>query len=162
MNAEDTGSARPGTLTPYLTVKDAARAIEFYVSAFGARKLFHLTGPDGRIGHAELEIGHSRFMLSDEYPDHDALSPHTIGGSPVKFHLYVENADAAVDRAVRAGAMLVRPVADQSYGDRSGMVTDPFGHSWFLATQKEQVSPEEMQRRWSGSFETVEMDAVRD
>lgn len=162
MNTENTDSARPGTLIPYLTVKNAVRAIEFYASAFGARELFHLTGPDGRIGHAELEIGHCRIMLSDEYPDYEALSPETVGGSPVKFQLYVDDADAAVDRALRAGATLVRPVADQFYGDRSGMVTDPFGHSWFIATRKQQVTPQEMQRRWSGTFETVELDAVRE
>ena len=141
-----------GVLSPYLTVKDAAAAIEFYRVAFGAAEQFRLIGPDGRIGHAELRIGGSTLMISDEWPDFGALSPPTIGGSPVKLHLYVDDCDAVVGRAVAAGATLLRPVVDQFYGDRSGMIADPFGHAWFVATLKEMVSPEEMQRRWTSAL----------
>jgi PhnB protein len=137
------------TLTPYLAVKDAGRAIAFYAEAFGATEIFRLTEPGGtRIGHAELQIGDSRFMLSDEYPDFGALSPASIGGTPLTLHLYVPDADAVVARAARAGATVLRPVQDQFYGDRSGMILDPFGHKWNVATAKHQVAPEEMQRRW--------------
>lgn len=135
-------------LSPYLTVKGAAAAIDFYRAAFGAVEQFRLTQPDGRIGHAELRIGGSTVMLSDEWPDFGALSPPSIGGSPVKLHLYVDDCDAVVAHAVAAGATLMRPVVDQFCGDRSGMIADPFGHSWFVATLKEQVAPAEMQRRW--------------
>ena len=145
-----------GTATPYLTVKGAAKAIEFYAAAFGARELYRLTGPDGRIGHAEFLIGDSRLMLSDEYPDFGALSPPTVGGCPVKMHLYAENVDSLLDRALKAGATLVRPLTDEFYGDRTAMVADPFGFSWFLATHKEDVSPEEMQRRWSAAVAAPE------
>ena len=101
-----------------------------YRAAFGAEEQFRLVEPGGRIGHAEIRIGNSTVMLSDEYPDFGALSPVTVGGSPVKLHLYVEDADALVARAVGAGATLLRPVRDQFYGDRSGMIVDPYGHSW--------------------------------
>jgi PhnB protein len=136
------------TVSTYLTVKGAAGAIEFYRAAFGAEELFRLAEPGGKVGHAELRIGNSTVMLSDEYPDFGALSPATVGGSPVKLHLYVEDVDAVVASAVAAGATLVRPVKDQFYGDRAGMIADPYGHSWHVATPKEQVSPAEMQRRW--------------
>lgn len=136
------------TATVYLVVKGASRAIEFYQQAFGASELFRLTEPGGKVGHAELRIGNSIFMLADEYPDFGALSPTTIGGSPAKMHLYVDNADVAVKRAVDAGATLLRPVTDEFYGDRGGMVADPFGFSWFLAQHIEDVSPKEMQRRF--------------
>jgi PhnB protein len=145
-------SERANALSPYLTVKGAAAAIDFYRAAFGAVEQFRLTGPDGRIGHAELRIAGSTVMLSDEWPDFGALSPPSVGGSPVKLHLYVDDCDAVVARAVTAGATLMRPVIDQFYGDRSGMVTDPFGHSWFVATFKEQVAPREMQRRWDAAM----------
>jgi PhnB protein len=134
-------------VTPYLIVKGAARAIEFYAKAFGARELFRMAGPDGRVGHAELQLGDSRVMLADEHPEIGAKSPQTIGGSPVTLHLYVEDVDATVARAVGAGARLDRPVADQFYGDRNGGLTDPFGHVWFVATHKEDVPPEELARR---------------
>jgi PhnB protein len=140
------------TVTAYLTVTDAAKAIEFYQNAFGATEVFRLTEPGGKIGHAELAIGNSVLMLADEYPDFGALSPQTIGASPVKLHLAVRDADAAVDRALKAGATLVRPLTDEFYGDRTGMVADPFGFHWFLAATKEAVSPEEMQRRWSSQL----------
>ena len=145
-------AGRSGALSPYLTVKGAAAAINFYRAAFGAVERFRLTAPDGRVGHAELSIAGARVMLSDEWPDFGALSPPSIGGSPVKLHLYVDDCDAAVARAVAAGATLMRPVVDQFYGDRSGMIADPFGHSWFVATLKEQVAPEEMQRRWDAAL----------
>src|SRR5215218_5682200 len=106
-------------LSPYITVKDAAAALDFYREAFGAEEQFRLKAPEGKIGHAEIRIGEATLMLSDEWPDFGALSPPTIGGSPVKLHLYVDDADATVARAVAAGATLLRPVADQFYGDRS-------------------------------------------
>jgi PhnB protein len=135
------------TVTPYLIVKGAARAIDFYVRAFGAKELFRMAQPDGRVGHAELQIGDSRVMLADEYPEIGAKSPQAYGGSAVTIHLYVPDVDAVVERAVAAGAQLTRPVADQFYGDRNGGVTDPFGHSWFVSTHVEDVSPEEIERR---------------
>jgi len=134
-------------VTPYLIVKGAARAIEFYEVAFGARELFRMPQPDGRVGHAELQIGDSRLMLADEHPEIGARSPQSIGGSPVTIHLYVPDVDATVARAVAAGARLDRPVADQFYGDRNGGLTDPFGHVWFVATHKEDVAPDELERR---------------
>jgi PhnB protein len=147
-----TAPARPKeALSPYLVVKDGAAAIDFYRTAFGAVERFRLVGPDGRIGHAELDLAGATVMLADEWPDFGALSPPSIGGSPVKLHLYVEDCDAVVARAVAAGATLMRPVADQFYGDRSGMIADPFGHSWFVATPKEEVAPHQMQRRWDAA-----------
>lgn len=142
-----------GPLTPYLVTKDAAAAIAFYKTAFGATELFRLTEPSGKVGHAELRAYGGLFMLADEYPDFGALSPHTVGGSPVRLHYYVADVDAAVKQAVNAGATLLRPVKDQFYGDRGGMISDPFGHQWFFATRKEQLSPAEMQARWSKAFE---------
>jgi PhnB protein len=134
-------------VTPYLIVDGAARAIEFYTKAFGAIELFRLDGPDGRIGHAEVLIGDSHIMLADEFPTMGARGPRSIGGSPVQLLLYVEDVDAVVRHAVTLGAVVTRPVADQFYGDRAGGLEDPFGHSWHVATHKEDVSPEEMQRR---------------
>lgn len=139
-------------VTAYMAVKGAAAAIDFYRRAFGAEELFRLVGPDGRIGHAEIRIGQSVIMLADEYPDFGALSPQSIGGSPIKLHIKVENVDAYVAHAVAAGATIVRPVRDEFYGDRTGMVADPFGYSWFVSTVKEVVSPAEMQRRWTAAF----------
>ena len=138
------------TLSPYITVSDASAAIDFYVSAFGATEIYRLVDPaDGRIGHAELTIGGAVLMISDTYPDFGAIDPDTLGGSPVKLHLYVEDADAVCARAIELGATELRPVKDQFFGDRSGNICDPFGHIWFIATRRENVSPEEMQRRWS-------------
>jgi PhnB protein len=134
-------------VTPYLVVKGAAGAIEFYKKVFGAKELFRLGGPDGKVGHAELTIGDSVIMLADEAPQMGALAPPTIGGSPVRILLYVDNVDEVVPRAVAAGAKIVRPVADQFYGDRAGGIEDPYGHYWHVATHKEDVSPEEMSRR---------------
>jgi PhnB protein len=135
------------TVTPYLVVDGAARAIEFYKEAFGAKELFRMAGPDGQVGHAEIMIGDSHVMLSDEHPQMNARGPQSFGGSPVSFVLYVADVDASVERAVAAGAKLTRPVADQFYGDRTGGVEDPFGHAWYIATHIEDVSPEELQRR---------------
>ena len=137
------------TLRAHATVHDAKAAIAFYAKAFGAVEQFRLSEPSGRVGHAEIRIGDSVLMLNDEYPDFGAKSPAAVGGSPVAFHIRVPDADAAVDRAVKAGATVVRPVQDEFYGDRMGMVACPFGYRWSLATPKEQVSPAEMQKRWS-------------
>ena len=139
-------------LTPYLIVRNAAKAIEFYENAFGAKEVFRLTEPQGKIGHAELRIGDSLLMLADEYPDFGALAPTTIGGSPVSIHLYVEDVDHTYSRAVAAGATALRSVQDEFYGDRTGMLLDPFGHKWHLATRKEEVTPAEMQRRMDAAY----------
>jgi PhnB protein len=138
-------------MSPYLIVKGASGAIAFYATAFGAKELYRLAEPSGKIGHAELAIGKARFMLADEYPDFGALSPITIGGSPVSIHLYVADVDETVARAVAAGATLQRPVTDEFFGDRVALLTDPFGHKWHLASRKENVSPEEMQKRMNGT-----------
>ena len=135
------------TLTPFLTVRDAARAIEFYKQAFGAKERGVMKGPDGKVMHAELMIGDSMVMLSDEFPDFGALSPQSIGGSPMGLHIYIDGVDAAFDRAVKAGAQVEMPVMDQFWGDRYGQVSDPFGHSWSLATHKEDVPRREMAKR---------------
>jgi PhnB protein len=137
------------SVTAYLTVKNATAALDFYRKAFGAEEIYRLTDDNGLIGHAEFRIGTSVLMLSDEHPDFGALSPPTIGGSPVKFHILVEDADRAIARAVEAGATELRPAQDQFYGMRSGMVADPFGHSWFIGSPVEQVSADEMQRRYN-------------
>jgi PhnB protein len=139
-------------MSPYLIVKGAASAIAFYAKAFGAKEVFCLREPSGKVGHAELEIGRARFMLADEYPDFGALSPVTVGGSPVSIHLYVADVDETVERAMGAGAVLLRPVNDEFFGDRVALLTDPFGHKWHLATRKEDVSPEEMQRRMNAAY----------
>jgi len=138
-------------MSPYLIVKGASGAIAFYAKAFDAKELYRLAEPNGKIGHAEMEIGKARFMLADEYPDFGALSPITIGGSPVSIHLYVADVDGTVARAVAAGATLLRPVTDEFFGDRVGLLTDPFGHKWHLASRKENVSPEEMQKRMNAA-----------
>ena len=137
---------------PYLRVKGAAAAIEFYVHVFGAREIFRLSEPSGRIGHAELSIGNITLMLSDEYPEYGILGPQSIGGTSASLHLHVANADALAARAVAAGATLVREPVDQFYGERSCMVRDPFGHEWMLGHEIEKVSNEEIQRRFSAMF----------
>ena len=146
------------TAAPYLTVRGAAEAIEFYKRAFGAREVLRLDGPGGKVGHAEIMIGNSHIMISDEFPEHGALSPQSLGGSPVKLHLYVEDVDALAKQAVGAGAKIVRPIEDQFYGDRSGQLADPFGHVWIVSTHQEDVSSEEMRRRFEihASAETAE------
>ena len=135
------------TVTPYLSIRGAADAIEFYKRAFGATEHIRMTQPDGRIGHAEVQIGESRVMLADEFPEMDFRSPHSIGGTAVSLHLYVEDVDAVVKQAVAAGAKVIRPVQDQFYGDRLGTLADPYGHVWHVSTHKEDVSTEELQRR---------------
>jgi PhnB protein len=135
------------TVTPYLIVKGAARALEFYKKAFNATELYRMEMPGGTVGHAEIQIGDSRIMLADEFPDMGARGPETLGGSPVGLCLYVEDVDAIFKQALAAGGKEERPVKDQFYGDRSGMLRDPFGHQWTIATHKEDLSPEEMQRR---------------
>jgi PhnB protein len=132
--------------TPYLCVKDAARALEFYKKAFGAKETMRMPQGD-RIGHAEIRIGAAPIMLADESPDMGFRSPQALGGSPVNILVYVEDVDRFVERAVKAGAKVTRPVADQFYGDRLGVLDDPFGHSWSFATHIEDVSPDEMRRR---------------
>jgi len=133
--------------TPYLIIKDAAKAIEFYKKAFGAKEMMRMSQPDGRIGHAEIKIGDSPIMLADEFPEMGARSPQSLGGSPVSILLYVEDVDAFAKQAVTAGTKIVRPVKDQFYGDRSGSFEDPFGHQWHIATHVEDVAPEEMHKR---------------
>jgi PhnB protein len=135
------------SVTPYLCVKGAAQAIEFYKRALSAIERMRIAHPDGRVGHAEIQIGDSVIMLSDEFPDMGARSPQSLGGSPVSIHLYVDDADAIFNQAVSAGAKIKRPMADQFYGDRLGGVEDPFGHTWWISTHKEDLSPQEIERR---------------
>ena len=139
-------------LTPHMFFRDTAKAIAFYKAAFGAEEDFRLTDPTGKIGHAEITVGDCRLMMCDEHPDFGALSPATVGGSPVWLNLRVADADAFVARAVAAGATLLRPVKQQFYGDRNGTIADPFGYTWSIATKVEEVSPQEMQRRYRAAF----------
>lgn len=136
-------------VTPYLIIKGAAQAIDYYKKVFGATELFRMDGPDGKVGHAELQIGDSHIMLADENPSMGTghASAATIGGSPVSLYLYLPDVDAVVGRAVAEGAKILKPVQDQFYGDRSGFIQDPFGHLWGVATHVEDVSPEEMEER---------------
>ena len=134
-------------VTPYLCIDGAAAAIDFYKDVFGATERMRMPAPDGRIGHAELQIGDSLVMLADEYPEMNVRGPKAIGGTPVSLSVYVEDVDAVFDRAVQAGATSLRPVADQFYGDRSGSFEDPFGHQWHVASHVEDVPPEEMEKR---------------
>ena len=140
------------TVTPYLIVRGAAAAIDFYRTAFGAAERMRMDAPGGAVGHAELLIGGSLVMLADEMPEMGWSSPAAIGGTPVSPHLYVDDVDAVVERALAAGAALSRPIADQFYGDRLGMVIDPFGHVWSISTHIEDVSPEEIRRRAEALF----------
>lgn len=133
--------------TPYLIVKGAAAAIDFYKSAFGATELFRMADPDGRVGHAEIRIGDSVIMLADEHPGMGYRSPRSLGGSAVSILLYLEDVDGVFARALEAGARAQREVANQFYGDRSGTLEDPFGHVWTIATHVEDVPPEEIERR---------------
>ena len=135
------------TATPYLIVKGAADAIEFYKKAFGATEMLRMADPHGRVGHAEIRIGDSVIMLADEHPAMGYRGPRSLGGSSVSILLYLEDVDRVFERAVKAGAKAQRPVADQFYGDRSGTLEDPFGHVWTVATHVEDVPPEEMKRR---------------
>ena len=134
------------SLTPSVVVDDAAKALQFYQDALGAKELYRLPMGD-KIGHAEIQIGDSRLMLSDENPQRDALGPTTRGGATGSFMVYVPDADAAVQRAVKAGAKVLQPVENQFWGDRVGTVVDPFGHKWMLGTHVEDVSEDEIRRR---------------
>lgn len=134
-------------VTPYLCVDGAAVAIDFYTKVLGATERMRMPGPDGKIGHAELEFGNGVIMLADEYPEMGFRSPRSIGGTPVTIHLYVEDVDAVFEAAVGAGATSLSPVTDQFYGDRSGQFEDPFGHRWNIASHVEDIAPEEMARR---------------
>jgi uncharacterized glyoxalase superfamily protein PhnB len=136
-------------LFAYLCVRDAARAIEFYTKAFGAREKLRLTEPSGRIGHAELDFGGTTLMLADEFPEYGITEPSAGMGTPVTIHIHVDDADDAVRRAIAAGATLEREPKDEFYGERSGCVRDPFGHRWTIGHRIEEVSPEEMQRRYT-------------
>jgi PhnB protein len=140
------------TVTPYLAIKNAAGALDFYERAFGATVRYKLSMPDGRVGHAEIELGDSVIMLADEFPEYGGKSPEALGGSPVSIHLYVPDVDAFFKRALAAGARERKRVEDQFYGDRSGQLEDPFGHLWWVATHKEDVAPEEMQKRVRAMF----------
>ena len=135
------------TATPYLIIKGAADAIEFYKQAFGAAELFRFPAPDGKIGHAEIKIGDSPIMLADEYPDMGYKGPKSLGGSPVSLMIYVEDVDTVFNRAVAVGATVKEAVSDKFYGDRIGTLVDPFGHIWHVSTHKEDVSLEEMEKR---------------
>eukprot|EP00243_Klebsormidium_subtile_P003129 TRINITY_DN16294_c0_g1_i1.p2 TRINITY_DN16294_c0_g1~~TRINITY_DN16294_c0_g1_i1.p2 ORF type:complete len:159 (+),score=54.57 TRINITY_DN16294_c0_g1_i1:247-723(+) len=135
------------TLTPYLSIKGAAQAMEFYKTAFGATEVYSLEGPGGTISHAEMSIGDSRFMLADESPMRGNKGPTSLGGTPVSLMMYVDDSDAVFERAVKAGATVALPVQTHFYGDRSGTVVDPFGHKWDISTHVEDVSPEEVKKR---------------
>ncbi|HKA39126.1 MAG TPA: VOC family protein [Burkholderiales bacterium] len=141
-------SIRPGrqTATPYLVVNDAAEALDFYKRAFGAKEILRVER-NGKVGHAQIRIGNSRIMVSDEHPDTGVRAPQSFGGSPVRIFLYVPNVDNFVGRAVAIGAKLQQPVDDKLYGDRSGSLEDPFGHIWHVATRRENLSPDEIQQR---------------
>ena len=139
-------------VTPYLFVRSAASAIDFYKNIFGATEIMRMPGSNGKIMHAELRIGDSIVMLADENPQTGVMSPQTIGGFSVGMHLYVENVDQVIQKAVESGAKLLRPIKNQFYGDRSGTVLDPFGHMWSVATHMEDVSPEEMRKRMTAAM----------
>jgi PhnB protein len=144
------------TLTPHLVVKGASKAIDFYEKAFSAEEIRRMPGPDGKsIMHAELKIGNSRLMLVDEFPEMNARGPESIGGTPVTIHMFVEDADTVFNRAVNAGAQVRMPLADMFWGDRYGVLADPFGHLWSIATHKEDLTPEEIRKRMQSSFQTA-------
>lgn len=154
MTSTHPAPAQPtGTLTPYIVVRGAADAIGFYAKVFGAREDFRLAEPSGKVGHAELCFGDSsRLMLADEYPDFGALAPASVGGTPVSLHLYVADVDATMEFAEAEGATVLRAAKDEFYGDRAGVIVDPFGHRWHLATRQSVVSPQEMQARWTAAL----------
>jgi PhnB protein len=142
--------------TPYLIVKGAPEAIDFYKHAFGATESFRMANPNGGIAHAEIKIGDSVIMLADEHPNMGYRGPRSLGGSAVSIMLYVPDVDGTFDRALEAGAKAQRPVANQFYGDRSGTLEDPFGHIWTISTHVEDVAPEEMKRRAAAAFKSEE------
>jgi PhnB protein len=135
-------------LFAYLSVHNAAAAIEFYTAAFGAKEKYRLAEPNGRIGHAELDFDGATLMLADEFPEYNFRGPKAVGGASVTIHIHVDNADQVIERAVKAGATLERPAADQFFGERSGSIVDPFGHRWSIGHSIEKVQPDEMQRRY--------------
>ena len=137
-------------LSPYLIVKGAAQAIDFYKQAFGAEEIFRMPSPDGKILHAEIKIGDSIVMLADEFPE--MCEPATWGNPPVTIHLFVRDADAVFERAIRAGAKVGMPIQDMFWGDRYGSLKDPFGHNWSIATRKRDLSPEEMAKAAGEAF----------
>ena len=139
------------SVTPYLIIKGAAEAIEYYKKSFGATELFRMPTPDGKIGHAELKIGDSPIMLSDEHPDLGHVGPQTLGGTSVGIMIYVDDVDTIYKRAISGGGQEIKPLQDQFYGDRSGTLKDPFGHMWTVATHVEDVAPEEMQKRMAAA-----------
>jgi PhnB protein len=142
------------TVTPYLVVDDGARAIEFYQQAFGAKEIMRMPGPDGKVSHAEIKIGDSIIMLGPAQANTGVRSPQSVGGSTVSIFLYLDDVDSTFKKALSAGAKEAQPLADQLWGDRYGRLTDPFGHSWSLATHKEDVSPEEMSKRMQEAAKT--------
>ena len=135
------------SVTPYLIISGVARAIDYYKDAFGAVEVLRMDAPDGRIGHAEIRIGNSHVMLADEHAEMGQRGPHSLGGTPVSLMIYVEDVDERFRKAIAGGGKELRPVENQFYGDRSGMLVDPFGHVWMVATHVEDVPPEEMDRR---------------
>jgi PhnB protein len=148
------------TVTPYLTVKGAAQAIDFYKRAFGARESERMTGPDGKsVMHAEIQIGDSLVMLSDEFPQMGSRSPQTLGGTTAAIFLYVPDVDAAFQQAADAGAKAIMPPADMFWGDRFGKLVDPFGHEWAMATHKEDLAPEEIRKRGAAAMASMCSDA---
>lgn len=147
MNNTPFKPAQYHTVTPYLIVEGAAVAIQFYQDIFGAKEMMRMPGPNGRIMHAELQIGDARIMLADEFPDMNIRGPRSLGGTPITLLVYVEDVDAITAKAVAAGAKSMRPVQDQFYGDRAGTIADPFGHQWTIATHKEDVTMEQLQER---------------
>jgi len=147
------------TLTPFLTVRDAARAIEFYKQAFGATERGVAKGPDGKVMHAEIKIGDSIIMMSDEFPEFGSLSPESVGNTSMGLHIYVEDVDSAFDRAVKAGAKVEMPVMDQFWGDRYGRLKDPFGHKWSIATHKKDMSADEMKRAMDEAMAAMQKTA---
>jgi PhnB protein len=140
------------TATPYLIASNAAGAIDFYKQAFGATELMRIPAPGGKVGHAEIQIGDSRIMLADEAPQCQAFSPKTVGGTPVSLMLYVPDVDGMFNQAISLGAKVLQPVDDKFYGDRSGSLTDPFGHQWTIATHVEDVPPDELEKRAAALF----------
>ncbi|TDU79524.1 PhnB protein [Streptomyces sp. KS 21] len=143
-------------VTPYLCTDGAAAAIDFYVSVLGATERMRMPAPDGRIGHAELELGNSVIMLADEYPEIGFRSPKSVGGTPITLHVYVEDVDAVFAEALSRGATEVSPVKDEFYGDRTGQLEDPFGHRWNIATHVADIPPEEMEKRAKEALETMQ------
>jgi len=140
------------SVTPYLSIKGASEALEFYKQAFNATEMFRLSMPSGEIGHADIIIGNSHIMLADQCEESTIPSPQALGGSSVGLHVYVEDVDALFAQAINAGAKEVKPVENQFYGDRTGTLEDPFGHIWFLATHKEDLTPDDINKRAEGLF----------